>query len=61
MGQWGEGVFWGFTVLGFHGVSKQIGKLTNKLQIKNVVHGNVTNYNIQLLNYKLKPITKQYI
>ena len=32
-------------------LTKQIGKLTNKLQIKNVVHGNVTNYNIQLLNY----------
>ena len=32
-------------------LTKQIGKLTNKLQIKNIVNGNITNYNIQLLNY----------
>lgn len=39
-------------------MQRQIDKLTNKLQIKNVIHGNVTNnqqnniYNIQLLNHK---------
>ncbi len=32
-------------------LTKQIDKLTNKLQIKNIVNGNITNYNIQLLNY----------
>ena len=39
-------------------MQKQIEKLTNKLQIQNIVHGNITNnqqnniYNIQLLNHK---------
>ena len=39
-------------------MQKQIDKLTNKLQIQNIVHGNITNnqqnniYNIQLLNHK---------
>ena len=39
-------------------MQRQIGKLTNKLQIQNIIHGDVTNnqqnniYNIQLLDYK---------